>query len=173
MRDHGATRWYRCNELITSRLALPLLTLVFAGGFAAVARADGDPASDYLVAKQVFLSSQPASESASQRQLISAVAAANRAGFAIKVAVISSEYDLGSITALWRKPRIYARFLGLELSSVYKQRLLVVMPNGFGLNWPGHSTASAYRSARRASRAGPDAAGAGGRQRTRRSDSSR
>ena len=144
MRDHGATRWYRRNELITSGLALLLLALAFAGGFAAVARADGDPASDYLVTRQVFLSSQPASASLSQRELLSAVAAANRAGFAIRVAVISSEYDLGSITALWRKPRIYARFLGLELSSVYKQRLLVVMPNGLGLNWPGHSTASAY-----------------------------
>ena len=27
----------------------------------------------------------------------------------------------------------------------YKQRLLVVMPNGLGFNWPGHSPASAYR----------------------------
>ncbi len=27
----------------------------------------------------------------------------------------------------------------------YKQRLLVVMPDGFGFNWPGHSAASAYR----------------------------
>ena len=26
-----------------------------------------------------------------------------------------------------------------ELSLAYKQRLLVVMPNGFGFNWPGHS----------------------------------
>jgi hypothetical protein len=37
------------------------------------------------------------------------------------------------------------RFLGYELSLAYKQRLLVVMPNGFGFNWPGHSPASAYR----------------------------
>ncbi len=158
VRDHGATRWYRRNQLITSGLALPLLAVAFAGGFAAVASADGDPASDYLVTKQVFLSSQSGSESVSQRQLLGVVAAANRAGFAIRVAVISDEYDLGSITALWRKPRIYARFLGLELSSVYKQRLLVVMPNGFGLNWPGHSTASANRLLARVP-AGSDAAG--------------
>ena len=43
------------------------------------------------------------------------------------------------------QPARYARFLGLELSLAYKQRLLVVMPNGFGFNWPGHSTAAAYR----------------------------
>ncbi len=115
------------------------------GAFAAITHADGDPASDYLVAKQVFLTSLPGSESRSQQVLVSAVQAANRAGFAIRVATISTEYDLGSITELWRKPQVYARFLGLELSSVYKQRLLVIMPNGFGFNWPGHSTASAYR----------------------------
>ena len=61
------------------------------------------------------------------------------------MAIIASPYDLGAVTALWRKPRAYARFLGIELSLAYKQRLLVVMPNGFGFNWPGHSSASAYR----------------------------
>src|SRR5207248_2792641 len=35
-------------------------------------------------------------------------------------------------------------FLGSELSFVYKQRLLVVMPNGFGFNWPKHRTGPAY-----------------------------
>lgn len=110
------------------------------------ARADGDPASDYLVANQVFLAYQATPASASQRQLVNLVAETNRAGFAIRVAIIPSEYDLGSITELWRKPRIYARFLGLELSSAYRQRLLVVMPDGFGFNWPGHSVASAYGS---------------------------
>src|ERR1019366_6218232 len=72
----------------------------------------GDPASDYLVARQVFLSSQSTSPSASQRKLLSVVAAANRAGFAIRVAIISTDYDLGSITALWRKPRLYVGHRG-------------------------------------------------------------
>ncbi|MBV8220681.1 MAG: hypothetical protein JO325_19635, partial [Solirubrobacterales bacterium] len=122
-----------------------LVALALSGVFAGITRADGDPASDYLVAKQVFLTSLPGSESRSQEALVSAVQAANRAGFAVRVATISTEYDLGSITELWRNPRVYARFLGLELSSVYKERLLVIMPNGFGFNWPGHSTTSAYR----------------------------
>src|SRR6185312_12471446 len=70
---------------------------------------------------------------------------ANRAGFAIRVAVISNDYDLGSVTELWDKPRTYARFLGEELSLAYRrQRLLVVMPNGLGFNWPGHATARTY-----------------------------
>ena len=119
--------------------------IVAAGALASVARADGDPASDYLLSKQVFLTSESTSESPAERQLVNAVQAANRSGFSIRVAIISTDYDLGSITELWHRPRIYARFLGLELSGVYKQRLLVVMPNGYGFNWPGHHTTAAYR----------------------------
>ncbi len=115
-----------------------------AGAFAPIARADGDPASDYLVGRQVFLSSLSTVASPAQRDLLATVQAANRGGFAVRVAIISSDYDLGSITALWRKPSIYARFLGLELSSTFKGRLLVVMPNGFGFNWPSHLAGRAY-----------------------------
>jgi cytochrome oxidase Cu insertion factor (SCO1/SenC/PrrC family) len=123
-------------------LALTVALVLVSGG---VARADGDPASDYLVGNQVFLTSQSTGMSPAQRQLVAAVAAANRAGFAIRVAVISNDYDLGSVTELWDKPRTYARFLGVELSRAYRhQRLLVVMPNGFGFNWPGHATARTY-----------------------------
>ena len=118
--------------------------VLLAGASARVARADGDPASDYLVSNQVFLTSASGVVSPAQRELLSVVRDANRAGFSIRVAIVSSEYDLGSITALWRRPDLYARFLGQELESVYRQRLLVVMPNGFGFNWPGHSAASAY-----------------------------
>jgi cytochrome oxidase Cu insertion factor (SCO1/SenC/PrrC family) len=112
---------------------------------AAAARADGDPASDYLLTQRVFLTSQSTSLSPAQRQLTSLTAAAGRAGFPIRVAIISDEYDLGSITALWLKPRLYARFLGIELSVSHAQRLLVVMPNGFGFDWPGHPVAAEYR----------------------------
>ena len=121
------------------------VTAVGLFAFVSVARADGDPASDYLVARQVFVSSQEVVESPAQRELLATVGAANRAGFAIRVAIISSDYDLGSITALWRRPGVYARFLGLELSAGYRGRLLVVMPNGFGFNWPAHSGRSASR----------------------------
>jgi hypothetical protein len=98
------------RRVLAATVAVVALASVALAG---VAHADGDPASDYLVGNQVFLSSQSTSTSSSQRQLTSLVAAANRAGFAIRVATISTEYDLGSITALWRRPQIYARFLGL------------------------------------------------------------
>jgi cytochrome oxidase Cu insertion factor (SCO1/SenC/PrrC family) len=126
-------------------LALALILGLTGALFAASARADGDPASDYLQANQVFLAAEAPAATPAQRRLLTVVDAANRAGFGIRVAIIGSEYDLGSITELWRKPRLYARFLGLELSSVYRQRLLVVMPNGYGFNWPGHPSAAADR----------------------------
>jgi cytochrome oxidase Cu insertion factor (SCO1/SenC/PrrC family) len=131
---------------VIALLAVAASLVAFVDG----ARADGDPASDYLVSRQVFVSSQENVESPAQRELLATVGAANRAGFAIRVAIISSDYDLGSIAALWRKPTVYARFLGLELASAYRGRLLVVMPDGFGFSWPGHPTGDEYRLVARA-----------------------
>ena len=58
------------------------------------------------------------------------------AGLPIKVAVIGNKTDLGAVPQLWGKPQTYARFLGAELRFVYKDTLLVVMPQGFGINGP-------------------------------------
>ncbi len=79
-----------------------------------------------------------------QAQLAAIVADANEAGFKIRVAIIADSYDLGAVTALWRRPRIYARFLGQELAFAYKNRLLVAMPNGFGFNRTGHPVTREY-----------------------------
>jgi hypothetical protein len=54
-------------------------------------------------------------------------------GYPLRVALIASSADLGSVTELWRQPQSYADFLGDELSLVYRGTLLVVMPDGFGL----------------------------------------
>jgi len=126
------------------RIALLLAAAVLATATASTARADGDPASDYLLVQRVFLSYELAPYPQQKAALAKAVAAANRGGYKIRVAVISSAYDLGSVTSLWRKPQTYAKFLGVELSFVYRQRLLVVMPNGFGFNWVKHSAAPGY-----------------------------
>jgi hypothetical protein len=116
-----------------------LLVLVIAAcALAGTARADGDPASDYLLGTQVFLPFDVKLPKAKQQELISIVRDANKSGYAIRVALIGSAYDLGAVSSLWRKPRQYAKFLGAELQFIYKHRLLVVMPNGFGFNWPKH-----------------------------------
>ena len=83
------------------RVALLLAAAALAAGvLAASARADGDPASDYLLVQKVFLPFDAKFPAQRQAQFTALVAAANRSGFTIRVALISSSYDLGAITSL-------------------------------------------------------------------------
>jgi hypothetical protein len=126
------------------RRALLLVFLVAACATAGTARADGDPASDYLLQTLVFFPFDAKIPVARQRETFDLVNAANKSGYKIRAAIIWSAYDLGAVTSLWRKPRTYARFLGTELRYVYTGRLLIVMPNGFGFYWKGHPDAQEY-----------------------------
>jgi hypothetical protein len=126
------------------RRALVVALLLVTCAVAGTARADGDPASDYLYGLKVFLPFDVKVPKERQRELVSFVETTNRSGYAIRVAVIGSSYDLGSVTSLWRQPRTYARFLGAELQFVYAKRLLIVMPNGFGMYWKGHAVDGEY-----------------------------
>lgn len=111
--------------------------------FAPAAHADGDPASDVLVYQNLFVTSESGMSVAQQEEVTNLLGTAARDGFPIRVAIIASPFDLGAVPQLWQKPAAYASFLGIELSLIYKQRLLVVMPDGFGFNWTGHSDAAA------------------------------
>jgi hypothetical protein len=96
------------------------------------ARANGDPASDYLLVQNLFL---PFTTSIDRGQVSRAEALlkeAKKEKYPIRVALILSPSDLGTAFSLFRKPQKYAEFLGLELRFVYRNRLLVVMPNGYG-----------------------------------------
>jgi cytochrome oxidase Cu insertion factor (SCO1/SenC/PrrC family)/thiol-disulfide isomerase/thioredoxin len=123
-----------------------LSAVIIGGAMAPLAQADGDPGSDVLVYQDLFVGSTAGVSVAQQARFGDLLKSADRSRFPIRVAIIANRADLGSVTALWRKPQAYARFLGLELSLGYKQRLLVVMPNGLGFNWPGHSSEPAYRT---------------------------
>jgi hypothetical protein len=103
----------------------------------AVARANGDPASDYLLVQKLFLPFGSAIDQTEVKRLDAVLTAADRANFPIRVAVILSPSDLGTAFSLYRKPQHYAEFLGLELAFVYRGRLLVVMPNGYGYSLKG------------------------------------
>lgn len=97
------------------------------------ARADGDPASDVLLYQPVYFPYRPA-PAAVKRRLTALVRSANSQGYQIRVAVIQSPRDLGSIPELFGKPpAVYARFLSSELTSAWRNRVLVVMPSGYGL----------------------------------------
>jgi hypothetical protein len=114
------------------RRAVLLAALLGALLLAPLARGDGDPASDYLITYQVFYPYYSNTPKKQLSMLQATVADANKRGFPIRVAVITSPYDLGSLSALWGKPQPYARFLATELSFAYKDRLLIVSPAGFG-----------------------------------------
>jgi hypothetical protein len=113
------------------RLAV-LLVLAAASVLAPAALADGDPASDVLIVQQLFYPYYSNTPKASVEQLKTTIADANKKGFPIRVAVITSPYDLGSVSALWEKPQPYARFLSLELEFAFKGPLLIVSPKGYG-----------------------------------------
>jgi hypothetical protein len=106
------------------------------------ARADGDPASDYLLVQNVFLPVEAQSQSAASA-LARAADAVYLHGDRVRVAVIYAPDDLGSVPSLFGNPGGYARFLGLELSLWYVGPLLVVMPSGFGIYDGGRPTTAA------------------------------
>lgn len=121
------------------RLLLVLLALAACVTLATGARADGDPASDVLVYRNVYVPYATPSRSAAS-SLADEVAAAYAKGFRVKVAVIQSKADLGAIPSLWGKPAQYAHFLGSELSTLYIGPLLIVMPSGYGIYDGGRTT---------------------------------
>jgi cytochrome oxidase Cu insertion factor (SCO1/SenC/PrrC family) len=124
-------------------ITLTILASCALGALSPAARADGDPGSDVLVYQNLFVAADSNISIAQQVELGDLLTSASGSGFTIRVAIIATPADLGAITQLWRKPASYASFLGIELSLAYSQRLLVVMPDGFGFNWQGHSTAAA------------------------------
>lgn len=98
------------------------------------------------------------SSSTAADRLSSVVAAAQRAGYPVKVAVIASASDLGSVTQLWRRPQEYAEYLGVELSVAFHGSVVVVMPDGKGTFHsglpPGVARAALSRGRNQRERAG-------------------
>ena len=116
------------------------IAVVALGLSGAVARADGDPASDVLLFSNVFISysAQSKEKAVSLRAEVAAVYAHDDR---IKVAVVATADDLGSVGVLFNNPDDYAHFLGQELARYYVGLLLIVMPAGFGIYDGGRSTA--------------------------------
>ena len=129
--DNPNGRWRA--RLLAQVVASTVILALAAGSFATTARADGDPASDVLATQPLFLPQDAGIPLADQNQLTALIQEAAMSGYQIRVAIIASSTDLGSVTELWREPQTYARFLGQELSLVYRGPLLVIMPNRFGL----------------------------------------
>jgi hypothetical protein len=116
------------------------------------AHADGDPASDFLLAQSTFLSPFDGHVASTQAtRLVQLLSEAQRKGLGLKVAVIVTSYDLGAVPILFDKPKVYAQFLAEEDFYYWKDELLVVMPDGYGLyKASGSTSADAVPAADRA-----------------------
>jgi hypothetical protein len=126
-----------------SALTVAALALALAA-WPARALADGDPASDVLTETPVYFPADAGIPAAEQAQLLKLVREAESHGYPLRVAHRS---DLGSIGALWNIPNRYSYFLGTELSLVFHGTLLVVMPNGYGVDVIGEPGAAAKTQA--------------------------
>jgi acyl-CoA synthetase (AMP-forming)/AMP-acid ligase II len=122
------------------RLAL-LAATIAAVVMTPLAAADADPPSDVLVLQDVYLPYDTTLSPDLGKNVKTTVAKANKKGYRIKVAIVWTAGDLGGVPSFFGKPKEYVKFLGLELSSIYKSRLLVVMPNGYAAYYGTKSTA--------------------------------
>jgi hypothetical protein len=124
MASHGSGR-----ARAAAALGALLAVLVLLGG-AGRANADGDPASDVLTFQNVFFPYNPPVSPGLQVDLTRLTNQASEQHYPIRVAIIGSKIDLGSVPQLFGKPQQYARFLYQEISFAYQGQLLVVMPQG-------------------------------------------
>jgi hypothetical protein len=104
---------------------------------APAAFADGDPASDVLSNYSAFVPPDANISFQTEARLKALLKAGAAVGFPIRVALINSSADLGTVTSLWEDPGDYSEYLWTEISTCGCQ-VLVVMPNGFGLWGPSH-----------------------------------
>jgi hypothetical protein len=102
------------------------------------ALADGDPASDVLPVQNTFTPYPPPPNATT---LAASVQKVFQSGHRLRVAVVATRRDLGSIPSLFGKANAYARFLGTEIGAFYAGPLLIVMPSGFGIYDGRRSTA--------------------------------
>jgi hypothetical protein len=141
------------------KLVFPAAIALLAVGLLLVtplARADGDPASDYLLTRPAFVPPDAGIPAADAARLGALLRQAKARGYPIRVALVSSPADLGSVGVLFGQPRNYARFLGQELRFVYAGRLLVVMPDGLGVARAGKAAPAEQAVVGRLPRPGSD-----------------
>jgi hypothetical protein len=120
------------RRLVAALAALALLACP------AAARADGDPASDFLLQQDAYYPYAPKTSPGLRKALDGLVKRTRAAGFPMKVALIEAPGDLGSYPQLFNDPQRYANLLAQELSTITHGRkqadqlhLLVVFPSGF------------------------------------------
>jgi hypothetical protein len=108
-----------------------LLALALLAALPAAAPADGDPASDVLLAQDAYYPYAPKVAKPLATALDGLLARVRTAGYPVKVAMIETPADLGAYPSLFGDTQRYADLLAKEISFNSKPHLLVVMPSGF------------------------------------------
>ena len=98
----------------------------------AAASADGDPASDVLLAQDVYYPYAPKASPQMSNALNGLLARVRKAGYPMKVALIQTPADLGAYPNLFGDTQSYANLLAKEIAFNSRPHLLTVMPTGFG-----------------------------------------
>jgi hypothetical protein len=106
-----------------------LLAAIVLGAAVPPAWADGDPASDVLLAQDVYYTYAPPVSARLTKELNALLARARAAGYPMKVALIESVGDLGAYPRLFGDAKDYADLLASEISFNVSPHLLVVMPS--------------------------------------------
>jgi hypothetical protein len=117
------------------RLAALAAAVLVALAAAGAARADGDPASDFLYLGTLYPSISKPANGDNGNELRGLLKAARAKGYPVKVALIVDKQDLGQYPQLFASPQRYADLLASELA-IYRQLkapVLVVTPNGLGV----------------------------------------
>ena len=114
-------------------LVFAVLAAALALQAAAPARADGDPCSDFLLVGSLCVPNNPRPSQPQIDRAQKTIDAAKQGGYEIRVAVIGSPTDLGSVPVFFGRPAPYAKFLDAELQSAWTGKLLVVMAAGYGV----------------------------------------
>jgi hypothetical protein len=97
----------------------------------AAALADGDPASDVLLAQDVYYPYAPKVSAQLTTALNRLAKRVRVAGYPMKVALIEAPSDLGAYPNLFGDTQSYANLLAKEIAFNSRPHLLVVMPSGF------------------------------------------
>jgi hypothetical protein len=126
------------------------------------AHADGDPASDVLLLQDVYLPYQPVVPKPVGDALTRTVKQLRAKGFPLKVAIIASTTDLGTVPQFLGRPNPYAAFLESEIKFNKAKQLLVVMQAGYGTAAMPPSVAAAVSGVPKPKSGSPDDLGRAG-----------
>ncbi len=141
------------------RRVLATVVLLAALAIPPAAHADGDPASDVLLLQDVYLPYQPVVPKPVSSALMATVKQLHKKGYPLKVAVIASQTDLGTVPQFLGRPGPYASFLESEIKFNKAKPLLVVMEAGYGTAAVAPNLASSLTAVPKPSSGSADALG--------------